>query len=314
MKKIKKHKITKTKITVIFLSIVTIVISLLINSNLFFGISSKTIYSFFGINEFSSKADSYPLSVHFIDVGCGDCIFIKCNNKTALIDTGNFSINEKAKYYLEHNEVKKLDLFIASHTDSDHIGDFSSIADNFKIEKLWINEFCIPKEENKTETEKEFFDKISEYNIQTVYPKAGESYSLGDAELQVIAPLNKYENQNDNSLVIKLIYKDVSFLFTGDAGKDSENEMLLSDINLKSAVLKLSHHGSKSATTEEFLNAVAPQYAVISAGDENKYLPNREVVDRLNDFGAEILRTDVDGSIIIATDGKTIKTFKENEE
>lgn len=314
MKKIEKHKITKTKIAVIFLSIVTILVSLLINSNLFFGISSKTIYSFFGINEFSSKSDSYPLSVHFIDVGCGDSILIKCGDKTALIDTGSFSYNGKAKYYLEHCGVEKLDLFIATHTDSDHIGDFSSIADNFKISELWISEFCISNNTERTNSEITFFNKIEEKNIKVFYPNTDTSYFLGEAELKVLSPSKKYDAQNDNSLVIKLIYEDVSFLFTGDAGEDAEKEMLSENIELKATVLKLAHHGSKTATTEEFLNAVSPKYAVISSGNENVYLPNRDVVERVEEFGSEILRTDVDGSIIIATDGKTIKTFKENEE
>lgn len=313
MKKSNNSKTIALKAIIIFSAIVT-VLSLLISFNLFFGISPKTLYSFFGINEFSWSADSYPLSVHFIDVGCGDCILIKCDDKTALIDTGSFTFDSKAKYYLEHNEVKKLNLFVASHTDSDHIGDFSSIADTFEIEELWINEFCITESENRTGAEQDFFDKISEKNIKTVYPKVNECYSLGNAELYIISPSKMYDTQNDNSLVIKLVYDNVSFLFTGDAGEETEKQIISENTDIKSTVLKLSHHGSKSATTQEFLDKVTPKYAIISAGDENKYLPNQDVVERVENIGAKILRTDIDGSIIIATDGKTIKTFKENEE
>lgn len=311
MKSNSKHKhIFLKSIGIIFLCLL-IIILFLIDKNVFFGINTKTIYSFWGINEFSWKSDNYPLSVHFIDVGCGDCILIKCNNKTALIDTGNLTESGKAKYYLEHNGIEKLNLFIASHTDSDHIGDFSSIADNFKVDEIWISQFCIPDSGNQTEYEKTLFSNISEKNIKIVFPNIQQSYFLGDAELKVLSPTRKYNTRNDNSLVIKLIYKNVSFLFTGDAGEDVETTLLENNSDIGSTVLKLAHHGSKSATTQEFINAVSPKYAVISAGDENKYLPNRTVVKRVEDFGCEILRTDINGSIIIATDGNDIKTFKE---
>lgn len=291
-------------------SVLVIVFSFLIYVDVFFGISAKSIYSFFGIKEFSSNADSFPLSVHFIDVGCGDSILIKCDDRTALIDTGSFSLNSKTQYYLKHSGVNKLDLFVATHTDSDHIGDFSSVADNFEIDNLWISNFCIDKKSDFTESEKSFFNKISEKNINVISPEC-KTYPFGSAELKVLSPSKKYDDDNDNSLVIKLTYKNVSYLFTGDSGEKAETEMLNENIDLHSTVLKVSHHGSSSATSQKFLNSVSPEYAVISAGDENKYLPNRKTVDRLKNSGAEILRTDRNGNIIVATDGNNISVFCE---
>lgn len=308
----------KKKFFVIFSSFVLLFFillsSLFIELGLFFGISSKDIYSAFGIKEFSARADGYPLSIHFIDVGCGDSILIKCDNKTALIDTGSFSLKGKTSYYLEHCGVENLDLFIASHTDSDHIGDFSSVADKFHISEIWISDFCVPDISVQTDTELKFFDEITNKKISMISPDINKTYYLGDAELTVLSPSKKYDIQNDNSLVIKLVYGDISFLFTGDASKEAEETILKENFDLKSTVLKVSHHGSSSATTQEFLNAVSPKYAVISTGVENKYLPNREVIERIEGFGSEILRTDIDGTIIIASDGKLIEFFCENTE
>ena len=291
-------------------SILIIVLSFLIYVDGFFGISAKSVYSFFGINEFSSNADDFPLSVHFIDVGCGDSILIKCGDRTALIDTGSFSLESKAQYYIKHSGVTKLDLFVATHTDSDHIGDFSSVADNFEIDNIWLSNYCLDKKSDYTETEKAFFEKISEKNINVIYPEC-KTYSFGSADLQVLSPSKKYDDENDNSIVIKLTYKNVSYLFTGDSGEKAEEELLAEKADLKSTVLKVSHHGSKSATSQKFLNVVSPEYTVISAGDENKYLPNRQTVDRLKSSGAEILRTDRNGNIIVATDGDNISVFCE---
>ena len=302
---------SRKKIFICAVSLVLVIVfSFLIYVDAFFGIPAKSLYSFFGIREFSSNADTYPLSVHFIDVGCGDSILIKCGDRTALIDTGSFSLNGKTQYYLKHSGVTKLDLFVATHTDSDHIGDFVSVADNFEIDNLWISNFCTDKKSDFTESEKLFFEKISEKNINFIYPEC-KTYPFGSAELQVMSPSKKYDDDNDNSLVIKLTYKNVSYLFTGDSGEKSETQMLNENTDLRSTVLKVSHHGSSSATSQKFLNAVLPEYAVISAGDENKYLPNRKTVDRLKNSGAEILRTDRNGNIIVATDGNNISVFCE---
>lgn len=309
MNKTKQYSLKKIFICA-FSLVLVIVLSFLIYVDAFFGISVKSIYSFFGIKEFSSNADTFPLSVHFIDVGCGDSILIKCGDRTALIDTGSYSLSRKTEYYLKHSGINKIDLFVATHTDSDHIEDFASVADNFEIDNLWVSNFCTDKKTDFTKSEKTFFEKISEKNINVIYPEC-KTYPFGSADLQVLSPSKKYDDDNDNSLVIKLIYKNVSYLFTGDSGEKAETQMLNENTDLRSTVLKVSHHGSGGATTQKFLNAVSPEYAVISAGDENKYLPNRKTVDRLKKSGAEIFRTDRNGNIIVATDGDNISVFCE---
>lgn len=267
----------------------------------------------FGFDEFSKKADSYPLSVHFIDVGNGDSILICFEEKTILIDTGDFSLDGKSKEYIEHKGIEKIDIFIATHMDSDHIGDFESIAENFQIGEVWLSENSINIPENKGSAEKSFFEIIKSKNIKTFYPKS-ESCKLGELVIDTFPPQRKYSEENDNSLVVRINYKNISYLLTGDAGTAAEKDMILSGRDIHSDILKLGHHGSKTATSEEFLKSVSPKYAVVSVGDDNKYLPNRDTIERTENFGAKILRTDIDGSIIIASDGINIKTFLENEE
>lgn len=287
------------------------IISLLISVDCFFGINRNKVLSFFGADEFALSAENYPLSVHFIDVGCGDSILIRSSNKTILIDTGSYSLTSKSCKYLRKNNIKNIDLFVATHTDSDHIGDFVSIAENFDIKNLWLNENACSNSSERTESEKIFFDEISKKSIKVTSPKIG-IYDFGEFKLNVLSPSKKYDSQNDNSIVIKLEYKNVSYLFTGDSGEKAEAQMLSENTDLKSTVLKLSHHGSNGATTQKFLDAVSPQYVIISAGEENIYLPNRETVSRVIQSKAKIYRTDEYGTIILATDGSSSVALNSN--
>lgn len=279
---------------------------LLISTDCFFGVNTRSIRSFFGQGEFSWSADGYPLSVHYIDVGSGDSILICCEGRYALIDTGSNSLHGTAKRYLKSLGVEELELFIASHGDSDHIGDFSSIADSFRINNVLVSGYEDTGE--LTPAQKSFYEKTEEYSINTV-TAAVSGFTLGSAKLRILSPKKKYKSSNNNSLVIRLEYKDSSFLFTGDMGSQAEEELLDSGEDISSDVLKISHHGSRYSTTQAFYDAVAPSYTVISASRYDDKHPDREVVSRIESSGAVILRTDIQGSIIIATDGTTIKTY-----
>lgn len=305
-----KVKVKKKKLFVSLATLtVTAVICFLISKDCFFGIDSRSVMSFFGVGEFSAAADNYPFSVHFINVGTADSILIKCGDSAALVDTGNLSLNQTTRHYLQHCGVKKLDLFVATHTDSDHIGDFSSIADYCQIDKIFLSDYGT-KEKTSTEAETDFYKKISEYHIKTVSPEI-QSYPLGAATIHVLSPNKEYAQKNDNSIVLQVTYQNISVLLTGDAGEAVENDILAEGVDIHSTVLKVSHHGSKYASTQKFLNAVSPETAVISVGTDNKYLPDRKTVDRLNECAESVWRTDKNGSIIVVSDGKSIKTFTE---
>lgn len=275
-------------------------------------IGKKLLYTI-GISEFSYPAKDYPLSVHFIDVGSGDCILIHTDEVNILVDTGEYSLDGKAAEYLKRADIEQIDLFVATHPDSDHLGDFASVAEFVDVKEIWYSRFCIKEKSEQSEDEKIFFRTVNEKNIKLTYPET-RKYLFGDLALEVIAPTEDLDSDNDNSIVFRMTYRDRSFLFTGDAGKKTEQQLLEEGIDISCDVLKIGHHGSKGSTTEDFLQAASPACAVISAGDDNIYLPNREVADRLQDFGCEIYRTDTDGSIIIATDGKELTVFTEKTE
>lgn len=265
-----------------------------------------------GLQDYREASIDYPLSVHFIDVGCGDSILIKADDKNLLIDTGCYSLNGDTSEYLKNVGVTHIDLFIASHTDSDHIGDFSSVANHFPINKIWLSDFCQKRETEWSEDEKIFYQTISKLHIKVDSPETG-IYDFGTFTIEVLSPTEKSKNDNDNSLVLRLDYGDASFLFTGDTGKKIEKQLLREHKNIKTDILKAGHHGSNTSSTQEFLKEAAPSYTVISAGTENKFLPNRFCIDRINDCGSKILRTDLNGSIIFVYDGKELSYLTEYE-
>ena len=285
-------------------AVVLSIVLLLVSADKFFGINESVLRKLFGISDFCHSADGYPLTVHFIDVGQGDSIFIDSGGKYILIDTGEFSSEKPVCRYLRKYGVKKIDLFIATHTDSDHVGDFVSVADSFEIENVMVSRYDMDKEE-KTSGKELFYNTVKEHKTDIIIAEPGE-YIFGDTVLRVLSPIKDYEDSNENSVVVRLSYRETSFLFMGDAGKKAEKDILSADEYVRSDVLKIGHHGSKTSTTQRFYDEVSPEYAVISASEYNKYLPNREVVERID---AKLFRTDKNGDIIIASDGKKISYF-----
>lgn len=273
---------------------------------------SKVVNEFFGIKEFSSNADRYPFSVHFINVGNGDAILVHTDNVNIMVDAGEYTESGTAADYLRHADIDYIDLFIATHTDNDHIGDFAHVSDECEIGEIWISDFCRKDEYQQTDDEKILYKTIQDKNIKVVSPDIGK-YNIGDLTVEVLSPDRKYSEDNDNSLVVRIIYDDISVLLMGDAGERAEKNLIFNCTDVKADILKVGHHGSKTAATEDFLKAVSPKYAVISVGDKNKYLPNRDTVDRIENSSAELYRTDVDGNIIIASDGRKIDVFRECE-
>lgn len=286
------------------MAVILSIILLLISADKFFGINENMLKNFFGISDFCRSADGYPFSVHFIDVGQGDSAFIDCGGKYILIDTGEFSSKKTVCGYLRKYGVSKIDLFIATHTDSDHVGDFGFVADSFEIENVMVSRYDMDNEE-KTAGQVQFYDTVSKHKINVITAEPGE-YIFGDTVLRVLSPRKDYGDSNENSVVVRLLYRETSFLFMGDAGSKAEKDILSADEYVRSDVLKTGHHGSKTSTTQKFYDAVSPEYAVISASGYNKYLPDRDVVERIN---AKLLRTDKNGDIIIASDGKKIFCF-----
>ena len=248
------------------------------------------------------------VAVHFIDVGQGDCILIDTGETAVLIDSGEVGCGEGVVEYLDSCGIRKLDYVIATHPHSDHIGGMPEVLAGLSVGQVVF----APLPDSKIPMSKvyeDMLDIIEEKDIPVYDAQPGERLRIGQGTyLDIIAPLhNDYDNLNDFSVVTRLIHGSNTFLFTGDMERASENDVLNSGAVVASNVLKVAHHGSTSSSTSAFLKAVSPQYAVISVGSGNSYgHPKDEVLKRLEDVGAQILRTDELGTIVFVSDGGSI--------
>jgi len=245
------------------------------------------------------------LKVYFIDVGQGDSIFIKSpDGKTMLIDAGVPEMGKKVVDYIKSLGVKKIDILVGTHPHEDHIGGMDYVINNFDIGK-----FYMPKVTTNTKTFEYVLNAAKNKGLKIDVAKAGVSLDLGpEVSAKMIAPNGtKYDDLNEYSAVIKLNYGDTSFLFTGDAEAESEKEMINQGYDLKSDVLKIGHHGSYTSTTAAFLDAVDPEYAVISCGKGNDYgHPHSVTLKKLKARNIPVYRTDECGTIVATSDGHSI--------
>ena len=243
------------------------------------------------------------MTVHFIDVGQGDSILIQCGTHAMLIDAGDNSCGTKVQAYLENNGVAKLDYVIGTHPDSDHIGGLDVIIYKFDCENVMM-----PDCEKKTNTYRDVISAMKEKNYINTLPEVGKKYKLGDAEFTILAPSKKYEDANNNSISIILQYGDRKFLFTGDAEEEEEQDIVNAGISIDCDVYKAGHHGSRTSSSEELLNAASPAFAVISCGEGNSYgHPHARTLNEFRQRGIQVFRTDEQGTIEAVTDGVTIK-------
>lgn len=243
------------------------------------------------------------LKVHYIDVGQADSILIQQNGKNMLIDAGNNADGDLVVDYLKKQGVSKLDYVIATHPHEDHIGGLDNVINTFNIGKIYM-----PQVNSTTQTYKDVITAITNKGLKITIPVAGDNISLGDAVATILAPNGTdYIDTNNYSIALKLKFGNNSFIFMGDAEDISEGEILEKQLDISADVLKVGHHGSSSSTTEEFLNAVNPKYAVISVGEGNSYgHPHKSVMDRLKSKGTKVYRTDESGTIVATSDGENI--------
>ncbi len=243
------------------------------------------------------------LQIHFIDVGQADAILIKQDEHYMLIDAGKNDSEERLVNYLKEQKITKFDYIIGTHAHEDHIGGMDKVIDSFEVDNIFF-----PKQTATTKTFESFVKSVKSKDKKLYAPNSGESFNFGDATFKVLAPnLQKYDESNNYSIVIKLTYKNKSFLFMGDAEELSENEILKNNYDLKCDVIKLGHHGSRSSTSTKFLNEVMPSAAVISAGKDNDYgHPHKETMIKLQRANIPVYRTDESGTIILFSDGDNI--------
>ena len=247
--------------------------------------------------------DSF-FEIRFIDVGEADAALVNCDGHYMLIDGGNKSDSSKIFAILKQTSVETIDIIVGSHPHEDHIGGLPG-AYNYTTANLTL---C-----SVTSYDSDAFEDFKKYADKSgggiTVPNVGDTYKLGSATIEILG-VNSGVEINDTSIVLKIVYGDTSFLFTGDAERTTEQVMLAAEMDLSADVLKVGHHGSESSTTYPFLRDVMPQYAVISVGDNNSYgHPTDDVLSRLRDADVTVFRTDMQGDIYCTSDGKSI-TFK----
>ena len=261
-----------------------------------------------GVVNTTTVLAGHKLKVSYIDVGQGDSILIQTpGGKNVLIDAGNNGDATTIVTYLKAQNISRLDYVIATHSHEDHIGSMDTVINTFAIGQV-----VMPKESSNTQTFRDLMTAIASKGLKPIEAKAGVKLDLGpEIYAELLAPNSSgYEDINDYSAVLRLVYGKNSFLLTGDAETQSESEMLRLGSQLKVDVLKVGHHGSSSSSTAAFLKLVAPKYAIISVGKGNSYgHPTSSALERLGSVGATIYRTDESGTIVCESDGETI-TFK----
>ena len=241
------------------------------------------------------------VAAHFIDVGQGDSVLIQTTQGNVLIDGGDANMGERVIEYLRNAGVNELEYVIATHPHSDHIGGLIPVLAEFPVGIL-----IMPNVVHTSATFERFLDAIENNGVPIREPVVGSSFAVGEAIFTIVAPNStSYQDLNNYSVSLRMTLGSTAFLFTGDAEAQSEREMVLN--NLSADVLHVGHHGSNTSTIQEFLDAVAPSIAVISVGRDNSYgHPSNDILDRLDNAGVMVYRTDIDGHIVIKSDGATI--------
>ena len=261
-----------------------------------------------------SKASQEPpsestteLTVHYINVGQGDATLITCGDNSMLIDAGDNNQGTKVQNYLQKQGIKTLDYVIGTHPDSDHIGGLDVI-----ITKFDCSTIIMPDYSKDTATYRDVIDAMKYKGYKNTLPIVGTSYQLGEAEFTLVAPNNKYNDPNSNSVGLILKHGEKSFLFTGDAEEDAETDIVANGIDISCDVYQVGHHGSNTSSSDALLDATHPEYAVISCGEGNSYgHPRAETLNNFRARGIKVYRTDEQGTIIAKSDGHTI-TFDES--
>lgn len=222
-----------------------------------------------------------------------------------MIDGGKAKASSYIYSWLKKNQISYLDVMVATHTDADHIGGLSGALNYAKVGTA----YC-PVTSGTTKTFQSFVKYLKKQGKSITVPEAGDEFSLGSAQVRILGPTDPQAEGNNSSIVLKVTFGDTSFLFTGDAEREEEQELLESGYDLESTVLKVGHHGSDTSTSYLFLRTVNPQYAVISVGADNTYgHPTEAVLSRLRDADVKTYRTDLQGTITAVSGGKKV-TFQ----
>ena len=259
------------------------------------------------VSDTNAAADA-AFEMHFIDVGQALSVLVECDGQFMLYDGGNVDDGSLVVSYLQSQGVEELQYVFCSHAHEDHVGGLAAALAYFPANHVYS-----PVTEASTKCFKDFVKYTQQQGLQVEVPAVGTVWQLGSATVQLLGPVAQYSDTNDTSLVLRIDYGSTSFLLTGDMEKTAESDLVASGAKLKADVLQVGHHGSSTSTGYAFLNAVLPEMAVISCGVNNKYgHPHEETLSILRDAGVDVYRTDLQGTITIASDGQNYTVGSEH--
>ena len=288
----KKKVASQILVFLIFFAI--IIIAIVIQNNNIHTETNSLKYANLNINQ-------NELNIFYLDVGQGDSTFITINGCNMLIDSGNDKDGYYIVQFLKAQNIDKIDYFILTHCDEDHIGGAYKILNELQIETLYM-----PNKENDTQTYERLLMAIERNNInvnKNLKASKETQYKIGNASWKVLS-VDAKNNLNDSSIVIELDYANTKYLFMGDATTKVEEMVEWNEVD----VLKVAHHGSNSSTSQLFLEKVKPKYAIISVGRDNSHnLPDIDIIERLKNNNIKIYRTDENNTIWLTSDGTEIE-------
>lgn len=250
------------------------------------------------------------LAVHFIDVGQGDATLIRTpKGKVMLIDAGNNEAGDTVVSYLRKLRIDHIDVLIGTHPDADHVGGMDIVIENFPV-----TSFYMPMKYHQTKTFDDVLRAAKKHRLRIQAAFRDQDLPFDEeVDTLFLSPVadKYYPDNNAYSAVVKLTYKDTSFLFMGDADTQNESDMIAAGDNLNIDILKLGHHGSSTSSSAAFLDATSPIAVVASCGYRNKYgHPHQEVLHRLQQKKIPLYRTDEQGDLVIRSDGNRITVNK----
>lgn len=274
-------------------------------------IVAVAIMSQFSDNDSAEPIPEGEMYSDFIDVGQGDCTLIRTTESVILIDAGEAGTADTVVDFLKEKGITKIDCCIATHPHSDHIGALFRVFEEFEVDTVLlpnIPDDLIPV----TVTYEKFLEGLERVN-NIIPVAAGDDFDFGKLSVEILGPVKDYDDLNHMSVVSKVSFGKTSVMLTGDTETPAEEDMLKNaSVDYSADILKVGHHGSKTSTSKKWLNAVDPQYAVISCGLDNDYgHPHKVIVNRLEEYGVEYYRTDLLGNISFKSDGQQI-TLIEN--
>lgn len=293
-----RKKGTKSKKLIV--SILTVIVVLVLS------LFSEQLKPLFEPLEVSNAKIDSEFSVHFINVGQGDCTLIKTPDGNILIDAGENGYETTVLDYLEVQGVDSLKYLVATHPHSDHIGGVAEVLDAVETENIIMPRLS-KSNTPTTVTYEKMLTAIQNSGAKVISAKPRNEYSCGGADFTVLAPFEQDENLNNMSVVLKLTYKGYSFIFSGDAEKAVENQILKAGYDISADVYKGAHHGSSTSNTKKFVRAINPTYAVLSYEEGNSYgHPHKETVDLFNEEGITYYSTADYGTIVFTIDNNRL--------